>query len=111
MRSIHTLLLAPLLLGWVNNCRAWMQNRTGPGLMKPYRTLHKLFHKDAVLAEMGGADGITVHLRSDRRHIQDRDVEIRKVTVHHAHLQGRPGPCGGGRAVKCGADKVLLSRK
>lgn len=30
----------------------------------------------AVLAEMGGADGITVHPREDRRHIQDRDVEI-----------------------------------
>ena len=30
----------------------------------------------AVLAEMGGADGITVHLREDRRHIQDRDVRI-----------------------------------
>ncbi|NKB88782.1 MAG: pyridoxine 5'-phosphate synthase [Acidobacteria bacterium] len=30
----------------------------------------------AVLAELGGADGITVHLRSDRRHIQDRDVEL-----------------------------------
>ncbi|MDR0786930.1 MAG: pyridoxine 5'-phosphate synthase [Gemmatimonadota bacterium] len=30
----------------------------------------------AVLAEIGGADGITVHLREDRRHIQDRDVEL-----------------------------------
>ena len=30
----------------------------------------------AVLAEMGGADGITVHLREDRRHIQDRDVRL-----------------------------------
>ena len=30
----------------------------------------------AVLAELGGADGITVHLRGDRRHIQDRDVEV-----------------------------------
>lgn len=30
----------------------------------------------AVLAELGGADGITVHLRADRRHIQDRDVEL-----------------------------------
>ncbi|RME36636.1 MAG: pyridoxine 5'-phosphate synthase, partial [Deltaproteobacteria bacterium] len=28
----------------------------------------------AVLAELAGADGITVHLREDRRHIQDRDV-------------------------------------
>src|SRR5437773_3714634 len=29
----------------------------------------------ALLAEQAGADGITVHLREDRRHIQDRDVE------------------------------------
>ncbi len=30
----------------------------------------------AVEAQLGGADGITVHLREDRRHIQDRDVEL-----------------------------------
>lgn len=35
----------------------------------------------AALAEQGGADGITFHLREDRRHIQDRDVEILKRTV------------------------------
>src|SRR5918994_808517 len=35
----------------------------------------------AVLAELGGASGITVHLRSDRRHIQDRDVEILRQVV------------------------------
>jgi pyridoxine 5-phosphate synthase len=35
----------------------------------------------AILAELGGADGITVHLRSDRRHIQDRDVEILRQVV------------------------------
>jgi pyridoxine 5-phosphate synthase len=35
----------------------------------------------AVLAELGGADGITVHLREDRRHIQDRDVELLMHTV------------------------------
>jgi pyridoxine 5-phosphate synthase len=35
----------------------------------------------AVLAEMGGAEGITVHLREDRRHIQDRDVELLMKTV------------------------------
>lgn len=32
----------------------------------------------AVLAELGGADSITVHLREDRRHIQDRDVRLLK---------------------------------
>ena len=35
----------------------------------------------AVLAELGGADGITVHLREDRRHIQDRDVRVLMQTV------------------------------
>lgn len=35
----------------------------------------------AVLAELAGACGITVHLRGDRRHIQDRDVEVLRDTV------------------------------
>lgn len=35
----------------------------------------------AVLAELGGADGITLHLREDRRHIQDRDLRILRETV------------------------------
>lgn len=35
----------------------------------------------AVLAELGGADGITVHLREDRRHINDRDVRLLRQTV------------------------------
>ncbi len=35
----------------------------------------------AVLAELGGADGITVHLREDRRHINDRDVRLLHSTV------------------------------
>ena len=35
----------------------------------------------ALLAELGGADGITVHLREDRRHIQDRDVDLLRQTV------------------------------
>lgn len=35
----------------------------------------------AALAELAGAEGITVHLREDRRHIQDRDVEILRRTV------------------------------
>jgi formate hydrogenlyase subunit 4 len=45
------LLLAPLLLGWVNQCRAWLQNKSAPSLLLPYRTIRKLFHKDAVVAE------------------------------------------------------------
>ncbi|MBC7189513.1 pyridoxine 5'-phosphate synthase, partial [Candidatus Aerophobetes bacterium] len=35
----------------------------------------------AVLAELAGASGITVHLREDRRHIKERDVEILRQTV------------------------------
>lgn len=35
----------------------------------------------AAIAELAGADGITVHLREDRRHIQDRDLKILRETV------------------------------
>lgn len=35
----------------------------------------------AAIAELAGADGITVHLREDRRHIQDRDVRVLRQTV------------------------------
>ncbi|MDB9312130.1 pyridoxine 5'-phosphate synthase [Spirulina sp. CS-785/01] len=45
----------------------------------------------AVLAELGGADGITVHLREDRRHIQDRDVQVLRETVRtHLNLEMAP---------------------
>jgi len=43
-------LAAPLLTGWVNQCQAWLQNRSGAGVLQPYRVLRKLFHKDAVIA-------------------------------------------------------------
>ena len=35
----------------------------------------------AVFAELGGADGITIHLRSDRRHIKERDLELLRKTI------------------------------
>lgn len=42
----------------------------------------------AVFAELAGADGITVHLREDRRHIQDRDVQLLRQTVQtHLNLE------------------------
>jgi len=44
------ILLAPLLLGWVNQCRAWLQNRSGPGMLRPYLMMRKLMAKDAVVA-------------------------------------------------------------
>jgi formate hydrogenlyase subunit 4 len=43
--------VAPLFVGWVNQCRAWLSNRSAPPLWQPYRTIHKLFIKEAVLAE------------------------------------------------------------
>ena len=45
------LLLAPLLVGWVNQCRAWLANKSAPSLFLPYRTIRKLFHKNALVAE------------------------------------------------------------
>ena len=42
----------------------------------------------AVLAELAGAEGITVHLREDRRHMQDRDVRLLRETVRtHLNLE------------------------
>tara|TARA_Y100001968_G_C19264869_1_gene671148 strand:- start:89 stop:820 length:732 start_codon:yes stop_codon:yes gene_type:complete len=49
------------------------------------REARKTFEPDPVrlafLAEIGGADGITVHLREDRRHIQERDLRLLKETI------------------------------
>jgi len=42
--------LAPLMTGWVNQCRAWLQNKSGPGPLQPYRMLGKLFQKESVIA-------------------------------------------------------------
>lgn len=44
------LVVAPLLMGWVNMCRAWLQNRSAPPLWQPFYLLHKLFLKDSVIA-------------------------------------------------------------
>ena len=41
---------APLLMGWVNMCRAWLQNRKAPPLLQQFYMLHKLFHKESVVA-------------------------------------------------------------
>jgi formate hydrogenlyase subunit 4 len=48
---IAALTAAPLFLGWINQCRAWLQNRSAPSLWLPYRNIRKLFHKEAVIAE------------------------------------------------------------
>jgi formate hydrogenlyase subunit 4 len=50
LQLLLVVFLAPVLLGWVNQCRAWLQNRSAPSLLQPYRSIFKLFQKDAVLA-------------------------------------------------------------
>jgi len=50
LELIVALAVAPLFLGWVNQCRAWLQNRTAPGITLPFRNIDKLFHKEAVIA-------------------------------------------------------------
>jgi len=51
LQVIAALAAAPLFLGWINQCRAWLQNRRAPSLLLPYRGIRKLFHKNAVIAE------------------------------------------------------------
>ena len=65
----------------------------------------------AALAELGGADGITVHLRQDRRHIQDRDLELLKQTVRGTlNLEMAPHEDGGilATALRLKPDQVCL---
>ena len=51
LELIAALVAAPLFVGWINRCRAWLQNKSAPSLWLPYRGIRKLFHKDAVIAE------------------------------------------------------------
>lgn len=51
LEIVISIALAPLLTGWVNQWRAWLQNKSAPGLWQPYRTLHKLFNKESVVAD------------------------------------------------------------
>ncbi len=50
LEIVIAVLLAPLLTGWTNQWRAWLQNKSAPSLWQPYRMLHKLFTKDTVVA-------------------------------------------------------------
>jgi formate hydrogenlyase subunit 4 len=50
IQNALVLAAAPLLLGWINQCRAVLQNRSGAGVLQPFRNLIKLFYKDAILA-------------------------------------------------------------
>jgi formate hydrogenlyase subunit 4 len=51
LEIVLALALAPLLSGWVDQWRAWLQNKSAPSLLQPYRLLHKLFNKESVVAE------------------------------------------------------------
>lgn len=63
----------------------------------------------AVFAEMGGADGITIHLREDRRHIQDRDVTVlREVITTRLNLEMAAEEEMVGIACKVKPDMVTL---
>jgi formate hydrogenlyase subunit 4 len=50
LELIAALAAAPIFLGWINQCRAWLQNRSAPSIWLPYRNIRKLFHKEAVIA-------------------------------------------------------------
>jgi formate hydrogenlyase subunit 4 len=51
LELVLALLLAPILGGWIQQCRAWLQNRSAPSVLQPFRPLHKLFHKEPAVAE------------------------------------------------------------
>jgi len=55
LELLLALALAPLLSGWVNQWRHWLQNKSAPGVLQPYRMLHKLFNKESVMAEHASA--------------------------------------------------------
>ncbi|EYS85837.1 formate hydrogenlyase [Cupriavidus sp. SK-4] len=51
LEIVISIALAPLLIGWINQWRAWLQNKSAPSLWQPYRMLHKLFNKESVVAD------------------------------------------------------------
>jgi formate hydrogenlyase subunit 4 len=55
LEVLTALAAAPLFMGWINQCRAWLQNKSAPSILLPYRGLRKLFHKDVVLATHASA--------------------------------------------------------
>src|SRR5471032_3428715 len=65
--------MAELLLGVNIDHIATLRNARGTAYPDPVQA--------AFIAEQAGADGITVHLREDRRHITDRDVRLLRQTI------------------------------
>jgi len=51
LEIVLAIALAPMLTGWINQWRAWLQNKSAPSLWQPYRMLHKLFVKESVIAD------------------------------------------------------------
>jgi formate hydrogenlyase subunit 4 len=50
LEILAAIVAAPLFLGWVNQCRAWLQNRSAPSVLLPYRNLRKLMNKESLVA-------------------------------------------------------------
>ena len=44
LQSVLVVLIAPLMLGWVNQCRACLPNKTARAIWQPYTLTHKLAH-------------------------------------------------------------------
>ncbi len=66
-------MLNPIFLGVNIDHIATLRNARGTVYPEPVQA--------AAIAEQAGADGITIHLREDRRHITDRDVRLLKETI------------------------------
>jgi len=63
----------------------------------------------AILAELAGAQGITVHLRGDRRHIKERDVELlRQVVATKLNIEMAATAAMAAIAARIGPDQVTL---
>ena len=63
----------------------------------------------AILADLGGANGIVVHLREDRRHIQDRDLKLLRETIPNTlNLEMAVEESVAKIAIKIRPDKVTL---
>ena len=50
LQAMAVVLFAPLVQGFIQWCKACLQNRRGPGPLQPYRNLCKLLAKDLVIA-------------------------------------------------------------
>ena len=74
LEVMAALAAAPLFLGWVNQCRAWLQDRRAPSVLQPYRQIRKLFHKETVVAESASPPLPARALRGVRHHARRRRI-------------------------------------